>query len=243
MALLEEMEAQGNFLFRYRSYLPMVLLVAAVVVFAFNQADWHVEYFYAALAVSLLGLLIRIYIVGHTPKNTSGRNTAEGQVADSLNTSGFYSIIRHPLYFGNYFMYIGFAIITGQWWFVVACTAIFYLYYERIMIAEEQFLRKKFGESYETWANQTPPIIPAVSKWKAPTEEFSIKKVLKKEKNGLLATFAVYYLLLVLRSWIVYDQLAIEPAWMYYATAASLVIYFVLKLMKNKTHLLDEEGR
>ena len=34
-------------------------------------------------------------------KNTSGRNTHD-QVADSLNTSGIYSIVRHPLYVGNF---------------------------------------------------------------------------------------------------------------------------------------------
>ena len=56
------------------------------------------------LAVSLLGEAIRIITVGHAPRNTSGRNTTEGQVADVINTSGIYSIIRHPLYVGNFLL-------------------------------------------------------------------------------------------------------------------------------------------
>jgi hypothetical protein len=41
-----------------------------------------------SLTTGLLGLLLRILTVGFTPKNTSGRNTAEGQVADSNTTTG-----------------------------------------------------------------------------------------------------------------------------------------------------------
>ena len=243
MALIEEMEAQGNFLFKYRSYLPIVLLAVALVVFLLDKSDWSINYFYLALAVSLIGFLIRVHIVGHTPKNTSGRNTSEGQVADTLNTTGFYSIIRHPLYFGNFFMYIGFAVLTGQIWFVVACTAIFYLYYERIMIAEEQFLRRKFGAVYENWSSTTPPIIPAFTGWKKPAISFSLKKVLKKEKNGLLATFAIYYIALAFKSYVTSGSFDVDPQWMFYATAASAIIYLVLKLIKNNTSILEEEGR
>ncbi|WP_417887675.1 hypothetical protein [Zunongwangia sp.] len=42
------------------------------------------------LSFSLLGLFIRIFTVGYTPKNTSGRNTTEGQLANEFNTTGMY---------------------------------------------------------------------------------------------------------------------------------------------------------
>jgi len=102
--------------------------------------------------ISLCGLAIRVYTVGHTPANTSGRNTA-GQLAESLNTTGIYSLVRHPLYLGNFFMWLGVALLIANFWFVIAFVFAYWIYYERIMFAEEQFLRTKFGPTYVEWAN------------------------------------------------------------------------------------------
>jgi protein-S-isoprenylcysteine O-methyltransferase Ste14 len=130
MALQQEFEVQGNFLFRYRSHLPLVLLPIAFWVISYmvqrNPSLFSVSdlTFLEILAIAscLLGLVIRIFTVGYTPKNTSGRNTAQGQVADRVNITGIYSIVRHPLYLGNYFMWLGIAILTGELWFLVAFT-------------------------------------------------------------------------------------------------------------------------
>ena len=58
--------------------------------------------------------------VGFTPRGTSGRNTKEGQVAESLNTLGMYSMCRHPLYLGNLLMWLGIVMYMGHLWFAVA---------------------------------------------------------------------------------------------------------------------------
>ena len=82
MALQEEFESQGNFLFRYRGNLPLIIVFVGIFVFVFDKlysVDGScVPYSvieYCSLAVSLLGLGIRIYTVGHTPE--TGRTTAE----------------------------------------------------------------------------------------------------------------------------------------------------------------------
>ncbi|MEI3590430.1 MAG: hypothetical protein V8Q44_05920 [Alistipes ihumii] len=75
------------------------------------------------LLVSLFGLAIRIRTAGHTPDRTSGRNTAEGQVADEPNTTGIYSMMRNPLYVGDLFKWPGIALLSifslfdcaGEW--------------------------------------------------------------------------------------------------------------------------------
>jgi len=124
MALREKFESQGNWLFRRRSFLP--LLGAPLVVLAFQ----HFSYPYGShildlmwemlcLGVSLFGLAIRVWAVGCIPRRTSGRNTRKGQVANLLNTTGVYSVVRHPLYLGNFFMVLGPAMFFRLWWFAL----------------------------------------------------------------------------------------------------------------------------
>ena len=89
-----EMQSQGNVLFRWRSYLPIIILLGGLAVYINTQLDVKAgireslpfSFDLICLGVASLGLLIRIYTVGHTPKNTSGRNTAEGQVADEVKS-------------------------------------------------------------------------------------------------------------------------------------------------------------
>ena len=112
MALREELKIHGDFLFRYRSYFPLLLLVFGLGMFVLGRLTGDQDSSIAyqlwledpAIFVSLLGLVIRIHAVGFSGKNTSGRNTDQGQIADELNTKGLYSIVRNPLYVGNYFM-------------------------------------------------------------------------------------------------------------------------------------------
>ncbi len=195
------------------------------------------------LAVCLFGLLIRIYTVGYTPANTSGRNTAEGQVADVVNTTGIYSTVRHPLYVGNFFMWLGIAMLTENLWFVVAFCLMYWVYYERIMYAEEQFLRKKFAERYTDWAARTPAFIPSFKNFKKPSIPFSIKKVLKNEKNGLLAIFVLIYLF-ELVALAIDGQL--EASWnqgiWFYGFIGSGILYIILKGIK-KADFMKEQGR
>jgi protein-S-isoprenylcysteine O-methyltransferase Ste14 len=245
MALIEEFIARGNFLFKHRSYLPIAILVGGLLVHILTilQPD-YTRLSYAtplAIVIGMLGLLIRIHTVGHSAANTSGRNTQVGQVADTVNTSGIYSIVRHPLYLGNYFMWLGVAVMTQHWWFVAAFSLGYWLYYERIMLAEEHYLRTKFGDQYLVWAAGVPPFIPALGKYRRSIHAFNIKKVLRQEKNGWLALFCLIfvfeaiYLYMIGEAW---EGIARHwTAWLMYL---SLIIYIVLKTLKYKTSVLRD---
>lgn len=250
MALQEEFEEQGNFLFKHRGNLPVIIVVLGLAVFAFQRFHESSENLipssvveYISLAVSLLGLAIRIYTVGHTPGNTSGRNTKEGQLADELNTSGIYSTVRHPLYLGNFFMWLGAAILIENAWFLIVFVLLYWVYYERIMYAEEQFLRRKFGKVYTDWAEGTPAFLPSFKAFRKPKYNFSIKKVLKKEKNGLLAIFVLLFLFHNTGFSIQNERIVADTDWICWGTIISGVIYLILKLLKHNTTMLDEKGR
>lgn len=250
MALQEELELQGNKLFRYRSHLPLILLIVSIPVFIYTKIYSNLFQDYItynlweliSFGVCLVGLLVRVYTVGYTPKNTSGRNTTEGQVADVLNTQGIYSTVRHPLYVGNFFMWLGIAMLVQDLWYIIAFIFIYWVYYERIMFAEEQFLRKKFGEIYVKWSLKTPAFIPSLKNFSSNDLTFSWKKVIKKEKNGIAAVFIVFLLFRAIKDYIETETF-VTDSYLLYITVGSVVLYFILKFIKKYTSFFDEEGR
>ncbi len=201
MPLQEEFENQGIWLFKYRGKLPaIVLLIGAILfiqtklnpeTFVLEETPYEIYYELFCLIISLIGLGIRIYTVGHTPKNTSGRNRNE-QIADTLNTSGSYSLVRHPLYLGNFFMWMGPALLTANFWFIIAFCFFYWVYYERIMFAEEQFLRRKFDSIYTDWAQTLPAFLPSFKNYRKPELPFCWIKIIKKEINGIAGIFIIF---------------------------------------------------
>jgi len=251
MALQEEFEQQGNWLFRYRSILPILVLFVGIAVhihtelnpetFFLEETPYEIYYEMGCLLISLLGLFIRVYTVGHTPADTSGRNTAGGQIANTLNTTGIYSIVRHPLYLGNFLMWLGIALLTGSIWFVISFSLFYCVYYERIMFAEEQFLHSKFGEIYIQWAEKTPAFFPKFGLFIKPTLAFSWKKVLKKEKNGFLALFLIFSGFNIVGEWV--EKQENYNYFLGVMCLISAISYCILKYLKKKTQILNEQDR
>lgn len=245
MALQEEFKTQGDFLFKHRSYLPLIILTIGMGVFMQTEyyeiegsESWFEEFYeIICLFICLFGLFVRIITVGHTPKNTSGRNTKQGQIADVLNTSGMYSLVRHPLYVGNFFMWLGVAMLTENLWFIIAFVLFYAFYYERIMYAEESFLRKKFGDVYLDWAKNVPAFMPNFKNYQRNIHPFNLKKVLKKEKNGLAAIFLLFWLFEIVGELVEEKKLVIEYGFWFYAAITATVLYLVLKIMKKRKML------
>jgi protein-S-isoprenylcysteine O-methyltransferase Ste14 len=250
MALQESFEKRGLWLFRYRGVIPVSILFIGAVFYAnlklhhgnslIEQQPFEFYYELLCLLVGLLGLVIRAYTVGHTPRNTSGRNVAR-QVAETLNTTGIYSVVRHPLYLGNFFMWLGPAMLTGNPWFVLVFCLIYWIYYERIMYAEEQFLRKKFGDTYLPWSEKVPPFVPRCRGFVKPDLPFSWKKVLKKEKNGLAALFLIFCAFDVAGE-LIQEQSGYNVVFLA-GCAFSVLAYMILKILKTRSGLLNEAGR
>jgi hypothetical protein len=111
------------------------------------------------------------------------------------------------------------------------------------MYAEENFLRKKFGIHYLDWAVKTPAIIPSFKNYKKPKVKFSWRKVLKKEKNGFAAVFLLFWFFEALGESLKHQHILIELNFWSIAAFSSLIMYFILKFIKKKTTLFDEESR
>jgi protein-S-isoprenylcysteine O-methyltransferase Ste14 len=200
MTLTERLAQQGRRLFAFRSVVPLVLF--PVVVLAMPES-WQAEAWlgpagaravqWIAVAVACAGVGIRCAAVGFAPDGTSSRDTHQLR-APALNTTGMYSVVRHPLYLGNALMWIGVAMSSRVWWLVVIVALVYWIYIERVMLVEEAFLRQTFGVTFETWAARTPAFVPRFSHWTRSTESFAWKRVLS-EYNGLLSMALVIPLL------------------------------------------------
>ena len=247
MALRESFESSGQWLFRWRSYLPLLLFLVvgpAMVGFSEPRGNHSLDLAWEAfcLVVSLSGLVVRAMVVGTTPSGTSGRNTAEGQVASTLNTSGLYSVVRHPLYVGNYLMWIGVALFPRQWWPPVLVSLLFWLYYERIMFAEEEFLRRTFGAQFEEWAARTPAFLPRFRCWERASLCFSWRTVLRREYSGFYGLIASFFVLELLGDVFGGHHARVDRAWLTLFVGAT-VVYVTLLLLKRRTRLLRVNGR
>jgi len=107
------------------------------------------------LAIATVGQLWRIYAAGVIQKNAR------------LATSGAYSLVRHPLYLGNFLILGGFSLACGQWLVIAAVAGFFVFYYPAAIRYEDAKLEDIFGELWREWRSQTPALFPNLMRWHA----------------------------------------------------------------------------
>ena len=232
MSLKNEFAISGNWLFKHRSYLPLIILPLLFYSLFTPVGTSFNLLFYIGLSVSLLGECIRIITVAFVPAGTSGRNTKQ-QKATSLNQTGIYSIVRHPLYLGNFLIFLGPFIFTGNIYGIIIFILSFWIYYERIMYAEETFLISKFGSEYENWSSKTPAFLPNIASYTPTKSIFSFRKVLEGEYSGIYGVFVIFTLLLVFRNYNLNITPIISNLWKGVFLGNTL-IYITLRTLKKR---------
>ncbi len=238
MSAQNQLEKLGNQFFKYRGQIPVLFFLVAFGLMHYfpMRANWLNSY-YTSVAIGLvvLGHLIRALAVGKRAAHTSGRNRDE-QVAEALNSTGIYSMVRHPLYLGNITTYIGWAVFTGIDWLVPVFLILFVAYYRLIIFAEEQFLTRKFGQDYLDWRKQTPLLLPAFWKYKTNNQPFSIKVVLENEYSGWAASMTTAFVLVLFQNYVLGTLQTNQNMLM--AMALFIVVFgFGMRYLKKKTRV------
>lgn len=249
MRLDERFIKEGKWLFRWRSFLPLLLVVIIIPAFmtvgdrASDNTGVGFEdvWLIACIGVTFIGFLVRVYTIGHAPEGTSGRNTKR-QKADTLNTTGAYSLVRNPLYLGNFLITLGISMYARVWWLVLIYVLMFWLFYERIIFLEEGFLREKFVKTWEDWAARTPAIIPKLKGFKRPLLPFSIRNVLSKENHVFINIVLAYAFLEISKGLVSERKFMLDLTWVIVLCSA-FVVWVVLRILKKRTSILDVEGR
>lgn len=239
--LRDRLVREGDFLFRHRSYLPLIALPLiawelARYHYPLGSHGWDLALETLCFAIAGLGLAVRALVQGYAPRGTSGRNSRQ-QKAASLTTTGAYSVCRNPLYFGNFLITFGVLCFFHSIYLLLAYTLIFWIYYERIILREEEFLFELYGDAYARWAERTPAFLPRLHGWTWPDRPFNWRTVVRREYPTVLFVVLALTAFEVLGDWKIHHQVRISQG-SALLLAAAIVQYVVLRQVKKRTRLL-----
>jgi protein-S-isoprenylcysteine O-methyltransferase Ste14 len=158
----------GNFFFKYRNWI-FILFYAALFIpswplFSVSERDGDHNYLFPiiiGLFITILGQLIRGFTIGLAYIVRGGK---EGKpYAEGLVTEGIFNHCRNPLYVGNILMLLGIGILANSLVYTVIVMPMFLFIYQAIVLAEENFLRGKFGASFDQYCRRVNRWIPRLS--------------------------------------------------------------------------------
>jgi protein-S-isoprenylcysteine O-methyltransferase Ste14 len=241
MALKDELERSGERLFRWRSY-PPVLFFGVVLWgmrdFSFPRGSHVLEQLWEVMCLVpvIAGCALRMWAIGTAAPNTSGGNRS-GQIAEELNTTGAYSMVRHPLYLGVLLIWTGVAMFPRSFEVLLIVWLLFWVYYERIMMAEESFLARKFGASFEAWSARTPALIPRVRGYRSSRYPYSMRMALRREYSAWLAAATPLFILELYGSYVIHGRVVWDRAWVI-GFLAVIVLSGVVRSLKHYTRVL-----
>lgn len=179
----------GNFFFRYRNFLFIVLYLLLFIPSPplFSRENFGPDYYLIPIILGLLitisGQLIRGMTIGLAYIVRGGKD--KKVYAEGLVTEGIFRHVRNPLYVGNILMLLGVGILTNSMLYTFIIMPFFMFIYQCIVLAEENFLKGKFGTQFEQYAKRVNRWIPRISGMEQTfaTMEFNWKRWLIKEYN------------------------------------------------------------
>jgi protein-S-isoprenylcysteine O-methyltransferase Ste14 len=143
---------------------------------------------------------------------------------------------------GNYLIWLGISLASFNIYFAVIMSLLFWIYYERIMFAEERFLERKFGADYLNWASKLPAFLPSILNFKKSDTKFSIITVLRREYASVLAAVVGFTFIEVLRTYFSTNNWSISD-YTVMILGGTIILVLILRSLKHYTSLLEEKGR
>jgi len=113
----------------------------------------------AGVMVQAIGTFLAVWARRHLGRNWSGAIAIK--VEHQLIRSGPYRLLRHPIYTGLLAMYIGPAIVTGEWHALIGVAMAAFAYWRKIRL-EEATLEVAFGPDYEAYRRGTWALVPGL---------------------------------------------------------------------------------
>jgi protein-S-isoprenylcysteine O-methyltransferase Ste14 len=113
--------------------------------------------FWVGAAITAAALGFSAWARMHLGRNWSATVTVKQD--HELIRTGPYAIVRHPIYTGVLFGFIGTALAIGQWRGVLAVVIVFAAFWRKLRL-EERWMSETFGEQYRSYRARTRALIP-----------------------------------------------------------------------------------
>jgi protein-S-isoprenylcysteine O-methyltransferase Ste14 len=113
----------------------------------------------AGLGVQAAAALLAVWARRHLGRNWSGAVAITA--GQRLVQTGPYRRLRHPIYTGMIGMFLGTAVVSGEWHAALAVALLVVAYWRKIRI-EERTLGDAFGSAYADYRRHTWALIPGV---------------------------------------------------------------------------------
>jgi len=138
----------GEVLFRNRGWIPVPFLAVPLLV----PGEQAPETWIVGLLMVAIGEFIRLAGVAAAGTVTRRRSRNVQRLVDY----GAFAWCRNPLYVGNWFVWLGFTVVSGVLWFLPVAALIFAIEYHYIVRYEEGVLESIFGAEYLVYKERTP---------------------------------------------------------------------------------------
>jgi len=148
----------GDFFFRYRNYLFFFLYLALFIpsppIFSESNAGpkFYLYPLIIGLCITVVGQLTRGATISLAYIVRGGKD--KKVYAEQLVTNGIFAHCRNPLYVGNILMLTGVGILVNSLLYLLIFIPLFLFIYQAIVLAEENFLRSKFGNQFDAYAQR-----------------------------------------------------------------------------------------
>jgi protein-S-isoprenylcysteine O-methyltransferase Ste14 len=192
------------------------------------------------LFVTISGQAIRAATIGLAYIIRGGKD--KKVYAEELVTTGIFSHCRNPLYVGNILMLLGVGIISNSLIYVLVIMPVFIFIYHAIVLAEENYLRNKFGESFNAYCKRVNRWVPSFSHIARTFKsmKFNWRRWILKEYNTQFVWLSGIALILLLH----YPQLTnnnfhVRNAFSISIVAVLLLLYLIVRYLKKSGRFVE----
>lgn len=236
----------GNFFFRWRDTAFTVIFAIAFYLVQYKELAVGDRNFEIAITligffVALSGQFLRAITIGFAYIKRGG---LKKQIhADQLVVRGMFNHARNPLYTGNILIVLGSILVLNMFWYYAIALPLFYIIYISITLAEEKFLKAKFGDEYLEYLKTVNRFVPhRFAQWSKSIEgmDFTWKRLIKKEHGSIFVLLFGLLAFTVLKFYFRYDLAFTSTAAItVWVVLAILVVLQIIAVIMKKTSRLE----
>jgi protein-S-isoprenylcysteine O-methyltransferase Ste14 len=239
--------SSGNSLYHARKQLLPGIAIALIITIkpSLFQGSQALDQLMLILGVmiALTGEVLRLATIGFAYIHRGGKNR---QVyASKLVVKGLYAHTRNPMYVGNFLITMGLTLLYGSPLLTLLIFLSFGFVYLAVISAEEDFLKKKFGQEFENYTktvNRFWPNLRGLGQTLREFDHYNWRKALDKETGTIVEALLIGVALVAWKSYSLYgfaDSLSVF-AILAVMLLLTVALYSVVRYLRKEGRLVSD---